>query len=104
MVYVIFESACAEYWHNLYVVYVIFESAYAAYWYNLYVVYVIFESVRAEYWFNLYRTYINFDYVNNHILFFININNGSSKYYLINRDYCLQYAKDYYNKYKEEIK
>ena len=28
----------------------------------------------------------------------------SQKYYLINRDYYLQYAKDYYNKYKEEIK
>ena len=25
-------------------------------------------------------------------------------YYLINRDYHLRYAKDYYNKYKEEIK
>ena len=28
----------------------------------------------------------------------------SQKYYLINRDYYLQYSKDYYNKYKEEIK
>ena len=28
----------------------------------------------------------------------------SQKYYLINKDYYLQYAQDYYNKYKEEIK
>ena len=28
----------------------------------------------------------------------------SQKYYLINRDNYLRYAKDYYNKYKEEIK
>ena len=28
----------------------------------------------------------------------------TQKYYLINRDYFLRYAKDYYNKYKEEIK
>ena len=28
----------------------------------------------------------------------------SQKYYLINRDYGTRYFKDYYNKYKEEIK
>ena len=28
----------------------------------------------------------------------------SQEYYLINRDYYLQHSKDYYNKYKEEIK
>ena len=28
----------------------------------------------------------------------------SQKYYLVNRDYYLQYAKDYHNKYKEKIK
>ena len=28
----------------------------------------------------------------------------SQNYYLINRDYYLQYSRDYYNKYKEELK
>ena len=28
----------------------------------------------------------------------------TQKYHLINTDYYLRYAKDYYNKYKEEIK